>query len=137
MIELQNFESTKQRMRLLNSQETYQDVGGLVSMIAVNIGSIAHVGMVAPLRFKNGAVDLTSNIYSCIALRGSVSSAVFITDYPDNPIILNDPQKDSNALIDIDTVENHLTKVSMDLSISSFKELWEKEDDEYWNQYLK
>jgi hypothetical protein len=32
--------------------------------------------------------------------------------------------------------DSELTQHSMELSMNSFKELWENEDDNYWKQYL-
>lgn len=31
--------------------------------------------------------------------------------------------------------EKFLTTISMEMSSSAFRELWEREDDNYWNQY--
>lgn len=32
--------------------------------------------------------------------------------------------------------DENLTKICMNLSISSFAKEWDNEDDDYWNQYI-
>jgi hypothetical protein len=41
----------------------------------------------------------------------------------------------SSENFEADFSNNDLTKLSLALSESSFSELWENEDDEYWDSY--
>lgn len=40
-----------------------------------------------------------------------------------------------NNNFEVEFSGNDLTKLAMELSESSFNELWDEEDDEYWNSY--
>lgn len=102
------------------------------TLLKRNFESTVNDDFFVPLTIGESRESNSSDFMSYVFFKGCSYSSI-------KPARIEQISHHSGLLISNFIITDHdseLTRHSMELSMNSFRELWENEDDNYWNQYI-